>query len=65
MSWMSRFDLDLFGRDFWTESPPGVDDPLGSLVDPLQLFLLVRSAADIPHCSSTGQDTLLCSGRSF
>lgn len=62
---MSRVVSDLFGRDFWTGSPPGVGDPLGSLVDPLQLFLLVRSAADIPHCASTGQDTLLCSGRSF
>lgn len=40
--------MDLFGRDFWTGSPPGVGDPLGSL----QLFLLMRSAADIPHCRS-------------
>lgn len=62
---MSRFVSDLFCRDFWIGSPPGMDDPLGSLVDPLQLFLLVRSAADIAHCASTGQDTLLCSGRSF
>lgn len=33
---------------------------MGSLDDPLQLFLLMRSAAGIPHRASIGQDTLYC-----